>query len=67
MIRLRLKGKTLEEIGKTLGVTRERVRQIVKKILDSTDEVFREDDNSYWFKTYNLDAKQYALFLEMIL
>ncbi|MHA4769001.1 sigma factor-like helix-turn-helix DNA-binding protein [Staphylococcus capitis] len=62
MIRLRLKGKTLEEIGKTLGVTRERVRQIVKKILDSTDEVFREDDNSYWFKTYNLDAKQYALF-----
>jgi DNA-binding CsgD family transcriptional regulator len=32
IIELRKKGKTLDEIGKLLGLTRERVRQIVKKV-----------------------------------
>lgn len=32
MMKLRLDGKTLEEVGNATGVTRERVRQIVKKL-----------------------------------
>lgn len=32
-MKLRLEGKTLEEIGNAIGVTRERVRQLVKKLL----------------------------------
>lgn len=61
IIKLRLEGKTLEEIGNVIGITRERVRQIVKKVLSSTDEIFKEDENAYWFNTYDLDAKQYEL------
>lgn len=34
---LRKQGKTLDEIGKLLGITRERVRQIVKKVDSNID------------------------------
>lgn len=59
MMKLRLEGNTLEDIGNIIGVTRERVRQVVKKVIDSTNEVFKEDENAYWFSNYNLDNKQY--------
>src|SRR5699024_2715816 len=59
MMKLRLEGNTLEDIGNIIGVTRERVRQLVKKVIDSTNAVFKEDENAYWFSNYNLDNKQY--------
>ncbi|MGF7194099.1 DNA-directed RNA polymerase subunit alpha C-terminal domain-containing protein [Staphylococcus pasteuri] len=59
MIKLRLEGKTLEEIGNATGVSRERVRQVVKKVINSTNQIFKEDENAYWFSNYDLDNKQY--------
>ena len=59
MMKLRLEGKTLEEVGDATGVTRERVRQVVKKVIDSTNQTFKEDENAYWFSNYDLDNKQY--------
>lgn len=59
MMKLRLEGKTLEDIGDATGVTRERVRQVVKKVIDSTNQTFKEDENAYWFNNYDLDNKQY--------
>lgn len=59
MMKLRLDGKTLEEVGNATGVTRERVRQIVKKVTSSTNQTFKEDENAYWFCNYDIDNKQY--------
>lgn len=59
MMKLRLEGKTLEEIGNAIGVTRERVRQVIKKVIESTNQIFKEDENAYWFSNYDLDIKQY--------
>ena len=59
MMKLRLDGKTLEEIGYAAGVTRERVRQVVKKVINSTNQTFKEDENAYWFSNYDLDNKHY--------
>ncbi|MGF2097738.1 DNA-directed RNA polymerase subunit alpha C-terminal domain-containing protein [Mammaliicoccus lentus] len=61
MFKLRLQGKTLEEIGNIAGVTRERVRQVVKKVIDNTNKTFKEDENAYWFNTYDLDNKRYKM------
>lgn len=51
---LRLENKTLEECGNVLGITRERVRQIVSKTLKNKPKL-REDDYSYWYSEYSLD------------
>ncbi|MCM0450745.1 hypothetical protein KC199_08060 [Staphylococcus aureus] len=59
MMKLRLDGKTLEEVGNVTGVTRERVRQVVKKVTSSTNQTFKEDENAYWFCNYDIDKKQY--------
>lgn len=59
MMKLRLDGKTLEEVGNATGVTRERVRQIVKKVISSTNQTFKEDENAYWLCNYDIDNKQY--------
>lgn len=59
MMKLRLDGKTLEEVGNATGVTRERVRQVVKKVTSSTNQTFKEDENAYWFCNYDIDNKQY--------
>ena len=32
ILEMHLQGKTLEEIGKKFGISRERVRQIIKKL-----------------------------------
>src|SRR5699024_5739665 len=52
-ITLKFQDKTLQECGDVLGVTRERVRQIISKALNKKP-ILREDDFSYWFKKYNL-------------
>ena len=52
-ISLRLQGKTLEECGQIMGITRERVRQIISKAV-SRKPILREDDYSYWFRQYDI-------------
>ena len=58
-----LKGQTLERIGKTLGVTRERVRQIETKLFRKTynhKDVFRKFlkiERNYIFKKLSLDTR----------
>ncbi|MBU3131029.1 hypothetical protein KPL40_01075 [Clostridium gasigenes] len=52
----RLNGKTLEEIGNELSVTRERVRQIEKKAFKKIPRV-REDDYKESFEIYNWDEE----------
>ena len=41
-----LQGKSLEEIGKPLGITRERVRQILQRDLGKLKEQYAEDGPS---------------------
>lgn len=41
IIRARFRGDTLESIGETLGVSRERVRQLEKDILNDKENVFK--------------------------
>lgn len=63
---MRLLGKTLEEIGKSYDLSRERVRQIAKEIpekvrkqyIDKTGlTLFDEDRYRYFYKTYEFERK----------
>ncbi len=60
----RLDGETLESIGREYGLTRERVRQLVKKEFkkiktchryESGIDCFDEDYYEYFYKTYSFD------------
>ncbi|WP_029066898.1 DNA-directed RNA polymerase subunit alpha C-terminal domain-containing protein [Lachnobacterium bovis] len=63
---MRIQGKTLEECGQVMGLTRERVRQIVSKAM-SKKPLLREDGYSYWFKKYALDKEAFlAIFCDDI-
>ena len=57
-IKMRLEGKTLEECGKKLGVTRERIRQIIAKVVRKKP-ILREDDYKYWFEKYNFSREDF--------
>lgn len=57
---LRLQGKTLEEIATPIGLTRERVRQILAKYLRTFPAV-AEDKYAYLFTTYDISAEDFAL------
>lgn len=58
VIRLRASGNTLEEIGRIMDITRERVRQIetktFRKITQKGFNIFEEDRYAYLFSTYSL-------------
>lgn len=60
-VRMRLEGKTLEEIGQLWGVTRERVRQaensILRKIFTAHNGLFREDGFAYLFENYAIEKE----------
>lgn len=65
-IKKRLQGKTLEEIAVEYGLTRERVRQVVKKgiqkvksfyTINSGMKLFDEDYYRYLYETYAFDKK----------
>ena len=65
MLKLRLQGKTLEEIG-TLsgGVTRERVRQVIKKCIlkkNATGVSIEEDKYREIYKTYSFSKEDFNL------
>lgn len=53
---LRLEGKTLQEAGEAMNLTRERVRQLVDKACRLKPRL-REDDFGYWYSKYDCDAE----------
>ena len=48
----RLKGETLEEIGCDLNITRERVRQIIIKLLKQRPAYVKEDEYRFLYEKY---------------
>jgi hypothetical protein len=50
-------GRTLEEIGTTFGITRERVRQIIVKTMEGRPRL-KEDKYLYLFEKYDLDKEK---------
>ena len=59
IVKLRLSGKTLDEIGKKHGLTRERIRQIYSKELKKISKVEEEKYLPY-FEKYNIDSKLFT-------
>lgn len=66
ILHLRLQGVTLEGIGQECGLTRERVRQVIKKeigtvraqyAMQTGKKWFDEDYYRYFFETYTFDKK----------
>ncbi|MBQ6719438.1 MAG: hypothetical protein IJN20_03690 [Oscillospiraceae bacterium] len=67
ILQLRLQGKTLEEIGREFDLTRERVRQIIKKktgevrnryAMITGDRWFDEDYYWYFYENYAFDRRE---------
>lgn len=72
MLRLRLQGETLEGIAQIYGLTRERVRQIIKRGAEKLQTqyaaqtgvpFFDEDYYRYFYETYAVDKKDSAQWL----
>ena len=59
IISLRTSKKTLEECGNTIGVTRERIRQLEAKILKKRPRLY-EDYYSNWFMRYEFDLDSFT-------
>lgn len=68
VLRMRAEGKSLEEVGQTMGITRERVRQIEKKAYDKITKketvFFAEDKYAHLFSEYSLDKNFFLKYLE---
>jgi hypothetical protein len=61
-LKQRLQGKTLSEIAEKNGeVTRERIRQIIKKCLDKKGVVINEDKYRHFYETYFFSKKNFTL------
>lgn len=74
LILRRLQGVTLEEIGQAYGLTRERIRQIVKKDVQKVADwyetrtgmaYFDEDYYRYFYSTYAFEKRDAAQWLGM--
>lgn len=68
VLRMRAEGKSLEEAGQIMGITRERVRQIEKKayeiITKKETAWFVEDGYAHLFSEYSLDKSFFFDYLE---
>lgn len=68
VLKMRLQGATLEEIGRHYGHTRERIRQIISKAMvcltNKGHMYFEEDKYSYFFKTYAFDKDWFITQIE---
>ncbi|MFR7478399.1 MAG: DNA-directed RNA polymerase subunit alpha C-terminal domain-containing protein [Acutalibacteraceae bacterium] len=63
----RLEGKTLEEIGQTLAISRERVRQLEKRALEALEregQILEEDRYRYVYTTYRVEKEFFSEFLQ---
>ena len=56
----RMEGKTFDEIGKPLSLTRERVRQQIEKVLSRRPKL-AEDKYAYLFENYNFSLEDFLL------
>ena len=69
VIRWRSLGNTLEEVGRSRGMTRERIRQIEQKTFDIITEkkkvFFAEDAYAYLFQTYETDRDVFGQGLKL--
>ena len=67
ILRERISGKTLEELGQSEGATRERVRQIEKKAFDKFTRrghtIYDEDRYAHLFTTYAFEKEFYFDYL----
>lgn len=54
----RLRGMTLEEAGNEMGITRERTRQLTKKVLEKIP-FLKEDELRHWFENYDITAAEF--------
>ncbi len=67
IFKLRAQGETLDNIGKMFGLTRERVRQIVKKSMDrilSSGEMFIEELYKDVFQQYDWSQKLFEKYID---
>ena len=64
IINMKLEGFTLEECGEVIGVTRERIRQIIQREYKKRP-VLREDDYAYWFEKYWFTVDSFSKIFEV--
>jgi len=60
----RCSGMTFEEMGEKLGITRERVRQLVVKALNSRPVLY-EDDYAEFVKKYKFDKNEISILFDL--
>ena len=69
VLKARAFGKTLEEVGQQEGITRERIRQIEKKVLEKFTNggqiIFEEDKYAYLFSMYAFERDFYLDYLDI--
>lgn len=59
IIKMKLDGKTLQECGDEFGISRERVRQIIVKLIKEKPRV-EEDYYRIWFEKYDISKEEFA-------
>ncbi len=62
----RCQGRTLEEIGNRIGLTRERVRQLISHTLEKRPELY-EDDYKIFIEKYNFEKEEFCRLFDLTL
>lgn len=61
LLKEKLTGKTLQEIANNYGITRERIRQKIKSILENVGEISEVKKYSLIFEKYKLSERDFKL------